>query len=87
MEPDRGESEEEENSVSLSAIKKSFKSGARDFARNLYSDDSDESEGKAKEKLEQAKRFDSDDDEKGSPGADDKKKRRAKVIEEDSEDD
>lgn len=90
LEPDRGESDEEENSVSLSAIKRSFKSGAREYAKNLYDSDdgSDVSDTKAKEKLEQAKRLDSDDDEQGSPSGEDKKKqRRANMIEEDSEDD
>ena len=57
-----GNDEEDDNTVSLSAIKNSYKRG--DFTRPVYSDEEDDDEpgDSRRKKLETAKDLDDDDD-------------------------
>ncbi|VDP09542.1 unnamed protein product, partial [Soboliphyme baturini] len=90
LEADRDESEEDEGAVSISAIKRRFKTGAKQYIQSQHAGDhsgaeSDESDESTRQKLEHTKRLDSDDEDEEE--TDDKPKRRAKVIEESDEED
>ncbi|KFD63273.1 hypothetical protein M514_10850 [Trichuris suis] len=78
LEPDRHDSEEEEGDVSLSAIKRKFKTGAKDYYQQFSSSGSEASIDDRYRRIDQSKVLDSDEGEEASSFP--------RVIEDDDED-
>ncbi|KAK3586624.1 hypothetical protein CHS0354_029505 [Potamilus streckersoni] len=80
--------EEDDEEVSIAAIKKQFKPGTRKEIPNIYSSDSEDAydsdkEEKGAKRLLKAKKLDSDEEDEGSDSG--PKKKKPKVVESDEE--